>query len=88
MFFQKVIFLIAIMFLWMHDFRNVPLQACMHRVPVDKSKRVSRWPLQWPLRLEKPPYWLNSEARTSPIQNDAVLKVIKRQLFDNNTKCQ
>lgn len=50
------------MFLWMHDFRNVPLQACMHKVPVDKSKRGSRWPLQWPLRLEKPPYWLNSEA--------------------------
>lgn len=62
MFFQKVIFLIAIMFLWMHDFRNVQLQACMHKVPVDKSKRGSRWPLQWPLRLEKPPYWLNSEA--------------------------
>ncbi|KAK9218958.1 hypothetical protein WN943_007597 [Citrus x changshan-huyou] len=35
---------------------NVPLQACMHKVPVDKSKRGSRWPLQWPLRLEKPPY--------------------------------
>ncbi|KDO36645.1 hypothetical protein CISIN_1g027471mg [Citrus sinensis] len=34
----------------------------MHKVPVDKSKRGSRWPLQWPLRLEKPPYWLNSEA--------------------------
>lgn len=41
---------------------NVPLQACMHKVPVDKSKRGSYWPLQWPLRVEKPPYWLNSEA--------------------------
>jgi hypothetical protein len=42
-------------------FRNVPLQACMHKVPVDASERGSRWPEQWPLRLEKPPYWLNSQ---------------------------
>ncbi|KAJ0086202.1 hypothetical protein Patl1_08212 [Pistacia atlantica] len=40
---------------------NVSLKPCMHRIPVDKSKRGSQWPLQWPLRLEKPPYWLNSE---------------------------
>lgn len=45
----------------MHVIRNVSLQPCMHRIIVDKSKRGSQWPLQWPLRLEKPPYWLNSE---------------------------
>ncbi|XP_017981695.1 PREDICTED: probable methyltransferase PMT24 [Theobroma cacao] len=39
---------------------NVPLQACMHKVPVD-SERGSLWPAQWPERLEQPPYWLNSQ---------------------------
>ncbi|KAG1328086.1 putative methyltransferase PMT26 [Cocos nucifera] len=39
---------------------NVPLQACMHKLPVDPDVRGSRWPEQWPLRLEKAPYWLNS----------------------------
>ena len=33
----------------------------MHKVPVEKSERGSQWPEQWPLRLEKPPYWLNSQ---------------------------
>ncbi|KAG6774277.1 hypothetical protein POTOM_021629 [Populus tomentosa] len=40
---------------------NVPLEACMHKVPEDASVRGSRWPEQWPQRLEKPPYWLNSQ---------------------------
>ncbi|KAL5571731.1 hypothetical protein UlMin_021328 [Ulmus minor] len=40
---------------------NVPLEACMHRVPEDASKRGTSWPLQWPSRLEKPPYWLKSQ---------------------------
>ena len=40
--------------------RNVPLQACMHRVPVDPAVRGSRWPEQWPERLGSTPYWLNS----------------------------
>uniref|UniRef100_A0A5B6Z234 Putative methyltransferase PMT24 n=1 Tax=Davidia involucrata TaxID=16924 RepID=A0A5B6Z234_DAVIN len=39
---------------------KVPLEACMHKVPVDASERGSQWPEQWPLRLEKPPYWLKS----------------------------
>ncbi|XP_022750921.1 probable methyltransferase PMT26 [Durio zibethinus] len=39
---------------------NVPLQACMHKVPVDASERGSQWPEQWPERLEKAPYWLLS----------------------------
>jgi hypothetical protein len=37
------------------------MQACMHKVPVNASERGSRWPEQWPLRLEKPPYWFNSQ---------------------------
>ncbi|KAB1220902.1 putative methyltransferase PMT25 [Morella rubra] len=41
---------------------NIPMQACMHRVPVKASERGSRWPEQWPLRLKKPPYWFNSQA--------------------------
>ncbi|KAJ8771683.1 hypothetical protein K2173_026860 [Erythroxylum novogranatense] len=40
---------------------NVPLDACMHKVPVGVSERGSRWPEMWPLRLEKPPYWLKSQ---------------------------
>ncbi|XP_038977727.1 probable methyltransferase PMT26 [Phoenix dactylifera] len=39
---------------------NVPLQACMHKLPIDPNVRGSQWPEQWPLRLEKAPYWLNS----------------------------
>ncbi|XP_075501482.1 putative methyltransferase PMT26 [Primulina tabacum] len=39
---------------------NVPLQACMHKVPVAPSDRGSQWPEQWPARVEKPPYWLLS----------------------------
>lgn len=39
---------------------NVPLQACMHEVPVDASERGALWPEKWPLRLEKAPYWLKS----------------------------
>lgn len=39
---------------------NVPLQACMHKIPVGASERGSQWPEQWPLRVEKPPYWLLS----------------------------
>lgn len=37
------------------------MQACMHKVPVNASERGSRWPDQWPQRLEKPPYWLHSQ---------------------------
>lgn len=40
--------------------RNLPLQACMHKVPVDTSVRGSQWPEQWPARLDKAPYWLTS----------------------------
>ncbi|XP_039008101.1 probable methyltransferase PMT26 [Hibiscus syriacus] len=39
---------------------NVSLQTCMHKVPVDASKRGSKWPEHWPERLEKTPYWLSS----------------------------
>lgn len=39
---------------------NVPLQACMHRVPEGELERGSQWPENWSKRLEKPPYWLTS----------------------------
>ncbi|XP_056169631.1 probable methyltransferase PMT27 isoform X2 [Syzygium oleosum] len=38
----------------------VPLQACMHRIPVNEAERGSRWPVVWPRRMRMPPYWLNS----------------------------
>lgn len=39
------------------------MQSCVHRLPTDPAIRGSQWPVEWPLRLEKPPYWLkNSEA--------------------------
>ncbi|KAK3032294.1 hypothetical protein RJ639_036251 [Escallonia herrerae] len=37
----------------------VPLQSCMHKVPVDETQRGSQWPEEWPRRLQTPPYWLN-----------------------------
>ncbi|KAL2668514.1 hypothetical protein AAZV13_01G133200 [Glycine max] len=37
----------------------VPLQACIHKVPVDQAERGAKWPETWPRRLQKPPYWLN-----------------------------
>ncbi|XWS29243.1 hypothetical protein CRYUN_Cryun24cG0011600 [Craigia yunnanensis] len=39
---------------------HVPLQACMHSVPVNQAERGARWPADWPGRLQKTPYWLNS----------------------------
>ncbi|XVE87377.1 hypothetical protein DITRI_Ditri18aG0112400 [Diplodiscus trichospermus] len=39
---------------------HVPLQACMHRVPVDQAERGAQWPADWPSRLQNTPYWLNS----------------------------
>ncbi|KAJ7953061.1 S-adenosyl-L-methionine-dependent methyltransferases superfamily protein [Quillaja saponaria] len=38
----------------------VPLQTCMHRVPVGAAERGNKWPEAWPHRLQSPPYWLNS----------------------------
>uniref|UniRef100_A0A7N0UFU8 Uncharacterized protein n=1 Tax=Kalanchoe fedtschenkoi TaxID=63787 RepID=A0A7N0UFU8_KALFE len=38
----------------------VPLQSCMHKVPVDDNERGSHWPEEWPRRLQTPPYWLNT----------------------------
>ncbi|XVE82536.1 hypothetical protein DITRI_Ditri16bG0013100 [Diplodiscus trichospermus] len=39
---------------------HVPLQACMHQVPVNQAERGAQWPEDWPGRLQKVPYWLNS----------------------------
>ncbi|CAM8876316.1 unnamed protein product [Rhodiola kirilowii] len=38
----------------------VPLQSCMHEIPVEASERGSQWPENWPARLDKTPYWLSS----------------------------
>ncbi|KAL0432083.1 UNVERIFIED_CONTAM: putative methyltransferase PMT27 [Sesamum radiatum] len=37
----------------------IPLQSCMHRVPVQENERGSQLPEEWPKRLQTPPYWLN-----------------------------
>lgn len=37
----------------------VPLQSCIHPVPVNEGERGTRWPEEWPRRLQTPPYWLN-----------------------------
>ncbi|CAN0877399.1 Probable methyltransferase PMT26 [Linum grandiflorum] len=37
---------------------KVPLQACMHKLPTDSFERGSKWPQQWPDRLNKTPYWM------------------------------
>ncbi|GMH11377.1 hypothetical protein Nepgr_013218 [Nepenthes gracilis] len=39
---------------------NVPLQSCMHKIPLGDSERGSHWPEEWPARLEKLPYWMTS----------------------------
>ncbi|CAH9142916.1 unnamed protein product [Cuscuta epithymum] len=39
---------------------NVPLQACMHKVPMGPLERGSKWPEVWPGRLVKSPYWLQN----------------------------
>ncbi|KAK1410449.1 hypothetical protein QVD17_36986 [Tagetes erecta] len=36
----------------------VPLQACMHNNPIGDIERGSRWPEEWPTRVQTPPYWL------------------------------
>lgn len=38
----------------------VPLQTCMHKIPIDSAERGSQWPEEWPARLVKTPYWLLS----------------------------
>jgi len=44
----------------------------MHKVPLGASERGTIWPEQWPPRLEKPPYWLNSQTgvygRDAPVE--------------------
>ncbi|CAE6028791.1 unnamed protein product [Arabidopsis arenosa] len=40
---------------------NVPLEACMHKVTEDSSKRGAVWPNMWPERVETAPEWLDSQ---------------------------
>ncbi|CAL0319445.1 unnamed protein product [Lupinus luteus] len=64
---------------------NVSLQDCMHKVPVGPSERGSIWPERWPLRLEKPPYWLDSQAgvygRAAPVEFTADYKHWKNVFY-------
>lgn len=32
----------------------------MHKAPTEASERGYQWPVEWPARLEKSPYWLLS----------------------------
>ncbi|KAI3989160.1 hypothetical protein MKX01_033196 [Papaver californicum] len=41
----------------------VPLQACIHRVPTNEVERGAQWPEEWPARVHKAPYWLNSSQK-------------------------
>ncbi|KAF8664035.1 hypothetical protein HU200_054942 [Digitaria exilis] len=38
---------------------NVPLEACMHKLPVGPMARGAKWPESWPQRLEKTPFWID-----------------------------
>ncbi|XP_024982373.1 probable methyltransferase PMT27 [Cynara cardunculus var. scolymus] len=38
----------------------IPLQACMHNSPMVDTERGSRWPEDWPGRVQTPPYWLRT----------------------------
>lgn len=38
---------------------NVPLEACMHKLPVGPTVRGSKWPESWPQRLDKTPFWID-----------------------------
>ncbi|KAK4346896.1 hypothetical protein RND71_033235 [Anisodus tanguticus] len=37
----------------------VTFHSCMHRVPSKDKERGYQWPVEWPERLQTPPYWLN-----------------------------
>lgn len=36
----------------------IPMKSCLHKVPTSDGERGTVWPEDWPLRLEKPPFWL------------------------------
>ncbi|XP_076955471.1 putative methyltransferase PMT27 [Bidens hawaiensis] len=38
----------------------ISLQACMHNNPIGDIERGSRWPEDWPVRVQTPPYWLTN----------------------------
>ncbi|XP_021760918.1 probable methyltransferase PMT24 [Chenopodium quinoa] len=37
---------------------DIPMEACLHKVPTDPLERGSQLPAKWPSRLDKTPYWL------------------------------
>jgi len=36
------------------------MKSCLHKVPTGDGERGTVWPEEWPLRLEKAPFWLNN----------------------------
>lgn len=38
----------------------IPMKSCLHKVPTGDGERGTVWPEDWPLRLEKAPFWLNN----------------------------
>ncbi|KAI7736629.1 hypothetical protein M8C21_025714 [Ambrosia artemisiifolia] len=51
----------------------IPLQACMHNNPIGDIERGSKWPEEWPARVQTPPYWLTKSQRGiygKPFPND------------------
>ncbi|KAF9605253.1 hypothetical protein IFM89_015145 [Coptis chinensis] len=53
-------YFVVVRYLRLYTGENVPLEACMHKIPVDASERGSQWPKQWSARAEKVSYWLKS----------------------------
>ncbi|KNA15608.1 hypothetical protein SOVF_096700 [Spinacia oleracea] len=67
---------------------DVPLEACLHKVPTDPLERGSQLPAKWPSRLDKTPYWLkDSEAgvygKAAPKDFNSDYKHWKRVVADS-----
>jgi len=39
---------------------DIPMKSCLHKVPTADGERGTVWPEDWPLRVGKPPFWLNN----------------------------
>ncbi|KAF3320427.1 Dynamin-related protein 3A [Carex littledalei] len=62
--------------------------ACMHKLPVESTMRGSHCPYQWPLRLEKAPYWLESQVGVygKPAKKDFVANYDMRSYYGGSNK--
>ncbi|KAL8231065.1 hypothetical protein R6Q57_000843 [Mikania cordata] len=59
----------------------VPLQTCMHMVPTGETERGSHWPEEWPVRVQKPPYWLNKSAPNEFVQDYEYWKQVVHKAY-------